>query len=127
MYSIGQNFFAFAHSAKACNPPYEEYAGQLYKLWDTVVTDYFNYRTGFSQDRIDDRPPLYVTVRDHERDHQMADIDEIVCLRRGFHFRPAATSRPPTGTSIPSAKPDRAPPIKRRRLAFDSTALTDML
>lgn len=66
-----------------------------------------------------------MTVRDHERDHLMADIDEIVCLKRSYF--PTAADRQAIVTSAHSAKPDRAPPLKRKRLALGSTALTDML
>ena len=100
--------------------------------WNNLVSDYFNSRISASKDPIDLRPVLNMQIRQGGNQGFRLNTagDDMVCLQRCTE-----TPSPPREkqekkevcVSTSSATFAARPPMKKRKLVRDLTALEDMM
>jgi hypothetical protein len=119
-------FIAFVESSKAYSLRKYNNSNQL--SWDNFVSDYFNSRIAASKDPLDLRPVLNMLVRRGGSQGLRLDTlgEDIVCLQRCTEEMPLGLEHK-SQFSTPPATSAARPPVKKRKLVMDSTALEDMM
>jgi len=119
-------FIAFVESSKAYSLRKYNNSNQL--SWNNFVSDYFNSRIAASEDPIDLCPVLNMLVRrSGSQGLRLGTLGEdIVCLQRCSEETPLGLEHM-SRFSTPPATSAARPPMKKRKLVLDSTALEDMM
>ena len=117
---------AFVESSRAYSVV--TYSHSKLLSWNNLVSDYFNSRISASKDPIDLRPVLNLQIRRGGSQGLRLDMmgNDLVCLQRCTDTLPPAQEQKeqPSPTSETSAS---HPPMKKRKLMTNSTALEDMM
>lgn len=121
-------FMTFVESSKAYSEMSYKHGTHL--PWNNLVSDYFNSRISASKDPIDLRPVLNAKIRrggsqGHRLDTRGGDM---VCLQRCTESETILPGTQPE--EQPSTTPTSTvarPPMKKRKLVANSTALEDMM
>lgn len=102
-----------------------KYTGNTFWSWNNLVADYFSSRTAASKEAIDLRPVLNMLVQRGTQGLRFHGLEEMVCLQRCADTLLEKKQEPQL--SKPPTKSAARPPMKKRKLATNSTALADMM
>ena len=119
-------FTGFIGSSKAYSEMPYHYSTLL--SWNNLVSDYFNSRISASNDLIDLRPVLNVKIRRGGSQGLRLNTAEgdMVCLQRCAESIPPEQQQGEQRTTASATSVTR-PPMKKRKLMTNSTALEDMM
>ena len=119
-------FMAFVESSKAYSVVTYNHSQLL--SWNNLVSDYFNGRISASKDPIDLRPVLNMQIRRGGSQGLRLNMkgDDMVCLQRCTDTLPPGQEHKEQLSATSTTSAGR-PPMKKRKLMRNSTALEDMM
>jgi len=117
------SFFAFIEASVAHKQRMENYTSYVKPIsWSHQVADYVRAELKSSNEDVDRRPLFQIRlgVEPTALSHRLDDPSAMVCLKRGTE--PHVVKK-----EVPEERRDTRPPVKRRKIVFDSGDLDGML